>query len=76
MDLRTFRRQRGLTQDHIGVLGGLDPATVSRIKAGQVQARPATVVKLARALGVKASRMQAMCDAHWEAAHQDEVPVP
>ena len=72
MDLRTFRNQRGLTQDHIGVLGDLDAATVSRIESGQVRARPATVVKLARALGVKATRMRAMCDAHWQAAHSSE----
>lgn len=69
MDLRTFRQQRGLTQDQISVLGDLSAAAISRIESGQARARAATVVKLARALGVKASRMQAMCDAHWQAAH-------
>ena len=74
MDLRTFRRQRGLTQDHIGVLGGLDAATVGRIETGQVRARAATIVKLARALGVKATRMKAMCDEAWNAAHTAADP--
>lgn len=71
MDLRTFRELRGLTQDHVGVLGGLSESAISRIESGQVRARPATIVKLARAFGVKATRMQAMCDAHWQAAHSD-----
>ena len=28
---------------------------------------------LARALGISARRMQAICDASWAAAHEDEV---
>lgn len=71
-DLRTFRESRGVTQAATGVLGEVDGSTISRIEAGQVQARRATIVKLARAFGVKATRMQAMCEAHWLAAHPDE----
>jgi transcriptional regulator with XRE-family HTH domain len=69
-DLLTSRR---LNQQATGVLGDVDASTISRICAGQVRARPATIVKLAQALGIAPKRMKAMCDAHWFAAHPDEV---
>jgi len=72
MDLRNFLAQRDIAQDAAGVLAGVDGSTISRIVNGQVKARPRTVVKLAKALGVSARRMQAMCDAHYLAAHPDE----
>ena len=72
MDLREFLASRGITQDGAGVLAGLDRSTISLILNGRTRARPQTVVKLAKALGVKASRMQGMCEAHWLAAHPDE----
>ena len=72
MNLRDFLASRDITQDAAGVLAGLDGSTISRIMAGQARARPQTVVKLAKALGVNARRMQAMCEAHWLAAHPDE----
>jgi len=76
MDLREFLASRGITQDAAGVLAGLDRSTISLILNGKTRARPATIVKLARALGIKASRMQAMCEAHWLEAHPDErVPA-
>ena len=75
MDLRTFLSGRGISQDAAGVLAGVDASTISRICAGQVQARPTTVVKPAKALGVSAKRMQAMCEAHWLGAHPDEELV-
>ena len=76
MDLRTFLASRDITQDAAGLLAGVDGSTISRICAGQVQARPRTVVKLAKALGVSARRMQDMCEAHWLASHPDErVPA-
>ena len=75
-DLRAFLASRGISQDACGVLAGVDRSTVSLIVNGKTRARPTTVVKLARALGVKATRMQAMCEAHWLAAHPDEqVPA-
>jgi hypothetical protein len=42
---------------------------------GTARARPATVVRLARSLGVSARRMKEMCDASWAAGHkgQDEA---
>lgn len=72
MDLRHFLAERDICQDAAGLLAGIDGSTISRIVNGQVQARPRTVVKLAKALGVSARRMQAMCEAHWLAAHPDE----
>lgn len=64
--------RRGLTQEQAAVLGGVQPSTIQRIVTGKVQARPSTVVSLARALGIGAQRMQAMCEAHYLAAHPDE----
>jgi transcriptional regulator with XRE-family HTH domain len=57
MDLRTLRHERGLTLEAVAVLGGIDPATVSRVERGLVQPHPETIVRLARALGVSARRM-------------------
>ena len=73
MDLRTFLASRGITHDAAALLAGVDVSTINRICAGQVQARPSTMVKLAKALGVSASRMHGMCEAHYLAAHPDEV---
>lgn len=75
MTLRDFLVSRDIRQDAAAVLAGVDASTISRIGMGQTRARPQTVVRLARALGVSARRMQAMCDASWAAAHegQDEA---
>jgi transcriptional regulator with XRE-family HTH domain len=75
MTLREFLAGRGITQEAAGVLGGVDASTISRICAGQVHPRPATVVALARALGVSPKRMKAMCDAHYIVAHPGESPA-
>jgi plasmid maintenance system antidote protein VapI len=72
MDLRSFLATRDISQDGARLLDGVDGSTISRIVNGQVQARPRTVVKLAKALGVSARRMQGMCEAQWLAAHPDE----
>ena len=72
MNLRALLTSRDITQEAAGLLAGVDGSTISRICAGQVRARPATVVKLAKALGVSARRMQTMCEAHWLEAHPDE----
>jgi transcriptional regulator with XRE-family HTH domain len=64
--------RRGLTQEQAAVLGGVRPSTINRIVAGKVRARPSTIVNLAKALGIAATRMQAMCEAHYLAAHPDE----
>lgn len=57
MGLREVRTERGLTLEAVGVLARVDPATVSRIERGLVEARPETIVCLARGLGFSAKRM-------------------
>ena len=64
--------RRGLTHEQTAVLGGVQPSTIRRIVLGKVRARPSTIVSLSKALGVGAQRMQAMCEAHYLAAHPDE----
>lgn len=73
MTLKDFLEQRQVRMDAAGLLAGKDKGTISRIANGKVRAQPDTVVRLARALGVSAARMQAICDASWTAAHEDEA---
>lgn len=75
MTLREFLGTRGVRLDAAGLLADVDASTISRIANGKVRARPATVVRLATALGTSARRMQAMCDESWRAEHPEEVPV-
>lgn len=63
--LRELRQQRALSLQAVGVLARIDPATVSKIESGQARATPQTIVRLARALGIGARRMQRICDAAW-----------
>jgi plasmid maintenance system antidote protein VapI len=72
-DLATLLAQRGLTKEMGAVLGQVAPSTITRVCDGKVKASPKTVVALAKALGVSATRMKRMCDAHYYAAHPDEV---
>lgn len=58
LSLRALRAERGLTLEAVAILSDVDVATISRIERRLVEARPATVVKLARGLGVSARRMQ------------------
>ncbi len=79
--LRELVADRDLRMDALGLLARRDKATVSRIVAGKTRAEPETVVAMARALGISARRMQALCDASWEAAHpqdssRDSAPRP
>jgi len=73
--LRELLGSRGISYDAAGVLAGLDTATVSRIVNGKTRARPVSVVRLARALGISARRLQVMCDAAWAGAQADEDEV-
>lgn len=71
--LREFLHSRGITQDAAGLLADVDASTISRICNGQTRARPRTVVKLAKALGVSAKRMQLICDAAQSAEAASEA---
>lgn len=72
MTLRELLTCRDISQDAAAVLAGVDGSTISRIVNGQARARPQTIVKLSKALGISARRMQAMCEAHWLDTHPDE----
>ena len=73
--LRDLLQSRGVTLEAAALLGGVDASTISRVMNGRQRPRPVTVVRLARALGISAKRLQAMCDVSWAAAHegQDEA---
>jgi transcriptional regulator with XRE-family HTH domain len=58
--LREFREKRGLTLEAIGVLSGMDVASISRIERGLQRPRRINVVRLARGLGISAGRMMEM----------------
>jgi plasmid maintenance system antidote protein VapI len=74
--LKDLLTERGLRYDAAAMLADVDKATISRIANGKAQARPETVVRLARALGISARRMGAICAASHAAAHPDErVPA-
>lgn len=60
--LRRLRAERALTLEAVSVLAGVDTATVSRIERGISRARPDTVVRLARGLGISARRMARLID--------------
>lgn len=64
--LRSLRVERGLSLEAVSVLSGgtVDISTVSRIERGLVEPRPETVVRLARALGISAKRMDAIVRDH------------
>ena len=69
--LRGLLRQRGLSFDAVSVLAGVDTSVISRLVNGKRQARPETVVKIARALGISARRLQVMLDAAYAAEHAE-----
>jgi transcriptional regulator with XRE-family HTH domain len=55
--LRRLRRQRGLTQEALGLEADVQRNFVSLIELGQNQPTITTVFKLAAALGVKPSKI-------------------
>jgi transcriptional regulator with XRE-family HTH domain len=57
-DLRQLRADRGLTQGAVAVLAGLTNPEISLLERGKVNPKPETIVKLAKALGIKAERMR------------------
>jgi transcriptional regulator with XRE-family HTH domain len=58
--MRELRAERHLTLEAVSVLAGVDIGTVSRLERGLTEARPETIVKLARGLGISARRMRNM----------------
>lgn len=70
--LAEFIADRNLSVDALAVLGEIDPSTAYRIVTGKSRPRPVTVVRLARALGIGARRMQDICRVTWTEAHQGQ----
>jgi transcriptional regulator with XRE-family HTH domain len=74
--LRELLAQRGLSLDAAAVLAGVDTSTISRIVNGRNRARPETIVRLSRGLGISARRGQGICEASWRAAHPPSSAEP
>lgn len=51
--LRPLRERQALTQRELATLAGVTQSTIQRLETGLQEARPSTIRKLARALGVK-----------------------
>lgn len=50
-NLREVRRNKGLTQEKLAELAGLNPRTVQKIEAGKINILLTTVLRLQRSLG-------------------------
>lgn len=68
MTLREFLQERGIRMDAAAIMAGVDKATICRIANGKSQPRPETILRLARAFGMSARRMEALCAASRDAA--------
>ncbi len=73
--LRELRQQRGLTQEAVAILAGVDLSTVSLLERGLRSASPAMVVKLAKGMGIAAGRMRAILEAVDERSTPEERPA-
>ena len=73
-DLLRLRKQARLTQADVAVLTGKSEAAISRFERGERRPAPETVVKLARALRVSSTRLNALlADAPVEVEPVDEA---
>ena len=59
MSLRQMRESRVLTQEELARASGVSLSQIIRLEAGKSRARPATLRKLATALKVTATKIQA-----------------
>lgn len=65
--------ERRISLDALAVLSEIDSATAYRIRNGHARPRPATIIRLADALGIGTRRMKQICQATWNAAHPEEA---
>jgi len=56
-NLRDARKRLGLTQEEVAERSGVHPTEVSRIEAGKRDPRVTTLLRLARALEVRAGEL-------------------
>jgi transcriptional regulator with XRE-family HTH domain len=68
MTLRDFLGARGIRMDAAAIMAGVDKATICRIANGKSKPRPETILRLAKAFGMSARRMESLCDASRETA--------
>lgn len=61
--LRRLRLAAGMSQEQLGLEAGVQRNFISLIETGQNQPTISTIVKLARALGMKASELVAEAEA-------------
>lgn len=61
--LRRLRLAAGMSQEQLGLEAGVQRNFISLIETGQNQPTISTIVKLARALGIKASELVAEAEA-------------
>ncbi len=59
MSLRQMRKSRVLTQEELARASGVSLSQIIRLESGKSQARPATVRKLATALKIAETEIQA-----------------
>ena len=65
--LRRLRLAAGMSQEQLGLEAGVQRNFISLIETGQNQPTISTIVKLARALGMKASELVAEAEAEVDA---------
>jgi transcriptional regulator with XRE-family HTH domain len=63
--LQEWRTRRALSQQELADRAGTTKANISRIETGQQVPRPATIRKLAEALGIAPDELVT-----WDAAHE------
>ena len=57
--LQRLRKTKGLSQEELSLLSGLDRTFISRLEGGQRQPTISTLIKLAQALNVSAASIVA-----------------
>ena len=57
MGMRNVSIDRGLSQESIGFLGGVDKSSISRHERGAITLDPKVIVSIARALGVRPTHL-------------------
>jgi len=57
MGMRKVRTERGLSQESIGFLGGVDKSSISRHERGTLTLDPRIIVRIASALRVRPTQL-------------------
>ncbi len=57
MGMREIRIDRGLSQESVGFLGGVDKSSISRHERGTITLDPRIIVRIAEALRVRPTHL-------------------